>query len=215
MVAEPRRDQREVRRVGEAHGREQPPAFVRRAQGVGHLQQDGVPVLAGISIAAFFRRFRRTRAATAAGAVLVGLALLTASDMVALHPYEALYFNRLVAGGLSRAVERYDTDYWCLTYKEGAEWLLRRYAGARCREKSRVAGNSILLQVAYSLRATDEGRRLFAPVGLADAPHFALVTTRFGDHQRTPGRLVHTVDRQGARLLYVFELEAPPCEPAP
>ena len=172
-------------------------------------------VLAGVSVAAFFRQFRRTWAATAAGLVLAGLALPTASDMAALHPYEALYVNRLVAGGLRRAVERYDADYWCLTYKEGAEWLLRRYAGAHCRDKIRVAGNSILLQVAYSLRATEEGRRLFAPVGLADAPHFALVTTRFGDHQRTPGRLVHTVDRQGARLLYVFELEAPPCEAAP
>jgi 4-amino-4-deoxy-L-arabinose transferase-like glycosyltransferase len=172
-------------------------------------------VLAGVSVAAFFRQFRQRRAATPAGVVLAGLALVTASDMAALHPYEALYFNRLVAGGLRRAVERYDADYWCLTYKEGAEWLLRRYAGARCRDKIRVAGNSILLQVAYYLRASDEGRRLFAPVGLADAPHFALVTTRFGDHLRTPGRLVHTVDRQGARLLYVFELEAPSCEAAP
>jgi hypothetical protein len=172
-------------------------------------------VLAGVSVASFFRVFRRSRAAMAAGAVLAALAGLTLSDMVALHPYEALYFNRLFAGGLSRAVERYDTDYWGLTYKEGADWLLRRYAGAQCRDKIRVAGNSILLQVAYYLRATEEERRLFAPVGLGDAPHFALVTTRFGDHRRTPGRLVHTVDRQGASLLYVFELEAPPCGPAP
>jgi hypothetical protein len=172
-------------------------------------------VLAGVSVASFFRLFRRSPAAMAAGAVLAGLGILTLSDMVALHPYEALYFNRLVAGGLGRAVERYDADYWGLTYKEGADWLLRRYAGAQCREKIRVAGNSILLQVAYYLRATDEGRRLFTPVALGDAPHFALVTTRFGDHRRTPGRLVHTVDRQGASLLYVFELQAPPCGPAP
>jgi hypothetical protein len=172
-------------------------------------------VLAGVSVAIFFRHLGRGRAGMAAGAVLAVLALLTASDMVSLHPYQALYFNRLVAGGLRRAVERYDADYWCLTYKEGTEWLLRRYAGARCRDKIRVAGNSIVLQVAYYVRASEEGRRLFAPVGMAEAPHFALVTTRFGDHLRTPGRLVHTVDRQGARLLYVFELEAPPCEPAP
>jgi Dolichyl-phosphate-mannose-protein mannosyltransferase len=172
-------------------------------------------VLAGVSIATFFRHFGRTRGGIAAAVALAGLGLLTATDMASLHPYEALYFNRLVAGGLGRAVERYDADYWCLTYKEGTDWLLRRYAGARCRDKIRVAGNSIVLQVAYYLRATEEGRRLFAPVGMGDAPHFALVTTRFGDHLRTPGRLVHTVDRQGARLLYIFELEAPPCEPAP
>jgi len=136
--------------------------------------------------------------------------------MVSLHPYEALYFNRLVAGGLARAVGRYDTDYWCLTYKEGIEWLLRRYAGADCGgEKIRVGGHSILLQVSYYLHRTEEGRRLFAPVSLDDDPHFALATTRFGDHLRTPGRLVHTVDRQGATLLYVFEVKAPPCAGAP
>ena len=99
----------------------------------------------------------------------------------------------MIAGGLGRAVEKYDTDYWCLTYKEGAEWLLRRYAGSNCPEKIRVAGHSILLQTSYYLKQTEEGRRLFMPVSLDDRPNFAMATTRFGDHRRTPGRLVHTV----------------------
>jgi hypothetical protein len=172
-------------------------------------------VLAGVSAASYLRaRVRRVDGAVAA-LVLAGSGALTLSDMIALHPYEALYFNRLVAGGLGRAVEKYDTDYWCLTYKEGAEWLLARYAGAACPEKIRVAGHSILLQTSYYLKKTEEGRRLFMPVSLDDRPNFALATTRFGDHRRTPGRLVHTVDRQGATLLYVFEVEPPACRPEP
>jgi hypothetical protein len=126
-------------------------------------------------------------------------------------PYEAIYFNRLVAGGLGQAVEKYDTDYWCLTYKEGAEWLLAQYAQATCPERIRVGGHSILLQTSYYLKKTEEGRRLFTPVSLDDNPNFALATTRFGDHRHTPGRLVHTVDRQGATLLYVFEVKPPAC----
>jgi hypothetical protein len=172
-------------------------------------------VLAGASAASYLRaRVRRLDGAIAA-ALLAGSGALTLSDMIALHPYEALYFNRLVAGGLSRAVEKYDTDYWCLTYKEGAEWLLARYAGATCPEKIRVAGHSILLQTSYYLKKTEEGRRLFMPVTLDDRPNFAMATTRFGDHRRTPGRLVHTVDRQGATLLYVFEVEPPACAAGP
>jgi hypothetical protein len=167
-------------------------------------------VLAGTAAAAAWSR-KRSRVDVVLTVVLGAAACLTLADMIALHPYEALYFNRLVAGGLGRAVERYDTDYWCLTYKEGAEWLLARYAGADCAEKIRVGGHSILLQTAYYLKATDEGRRLFSPVTLDDDPNYALATTRFGDHQRTPGRLVHTVDRQGARLLYVFEVKPPAC----
>jgi hypothetical protein len=122
-----------------------------------------------------------------------------------------LYFNRLVAGGLRGAVGRFDTDYWCLSYKEGTEWLLARYAGATCAEKVRVGGHSILLQTAYYLKKTEEGRRLFAPVTLDDGPDYALATTRFGDQWHTPGRLVHTVSRQGATLLYVFEVKPPAC----
>jgi hypothetical protein len=172
-------------------------------------------VLAGVSAASYLRaRVRRLDGAIAA-VLLAGAGGLTLSDMITLHPYEALYFNRLVAGGLGRAVEKYDTDYWCLTYKEGAEWLLARYAKSACPEKIRVAGHSILLQTSYYLKKTEEGRRLFMPVSLDDHPNFAMATTRFGDHRRTPGRLVHTVDRQGATLLYVFEVEAPACSPEP
>ena len=173
-------------------------------------------VLAGVSAVSWLRARPWPPLRALGTGVLAALGLLTLADMVSLHPYEALYFNRLVAGGLARAVGRYDTDYWCLTYKEGIEWLLRRYAGADCGgEKIRVGGHSILLQVSYYLHRTEEGRRLFAPVSLDDDPHFALATTRFGDHLRTPGRLVHTVDRQGATLLYVFEVKAPPCAGAP
>jgi hypothetical protein len=172
-------------------------------------------VLAGVSAASYLRaRGRRGDGKVAAGA-LAGLAALTLADMIALHPYEAIYFNRLVAGGLGRAVERYDTDYWCLSYKEGAEWLLARYARSTCPQRIRVAGHSILLQTSYYLKKTEEGRRLFMPVSIDDSPHFAMATTRFGDHRSTPGRLVHTVQRQGATLLYLFEVKAPECAAEP
>lgn len=173
-------------------------------------------VLAGVGAASWLQSRPRRRHGIVGATVLGLLGAITAADMVALHPYEALYFNRVVAGGLARAVERYETDYWCLTYKEGAEWLLARFAGAHCEEKVRVAGQSILLQTSYYFRKTEEGRRLFSPVSLDDDPHFAMTTTRFGDHRHTPGRVIHTVERQGASLLYIFEVRAPACRsPSP
>ena len=172
-------------------------------------------VLGGASAASYLRARWGRPDGTLAAVALAGLGAWTLSDMIALHPYEALYFNRAVAGGLGRAVERYETDYWCLTYKEGAEWLLARYARSSCPERIRVAGHSILLQTSYYLKKTEEGRRVFMPVTMDDHPNFALATTRFGDHRHTPGRLVHTVERQGATLLYVFEVEPPACTPAP
>jgi hypothetical protein len=169
--------------------------------------------LAGAGAASFFRATWPRVPARLGALVLGALGLLTAVDMAVLHPYQALYFNRLVAGGLKGAASRYETDYWCLSYKEGAEWLIARYAGAGCAERVRVAGHSILLQTSYYLKKTERAARTFTPVSADDDPHFVMATTRFGDHRHTPGRLVHTVDRQGATLLYVFEVKPPACLP--
>jgi hypothetical protein len=177
-----------------------------------------VPILAvlgGASVAAFLRSPAR-RVAKQAGLVVLGAScLLTIVDMVRLHPYEAVYFNRLWAGGMKAGVDRYESDYWCLSYKEGTEWLLRRYAGAQCREKIRVAGHSVLQQIELYLEATEEGRRLFSSVVANAHPHYILATTRFQDHLRTPGKLVFTVERGGATLLYLFEVQPPDCDVIP
>ncbi|HBB33979.1 MAG TPA: hypothetical protein DDZ80_13465 [Cyanobacteria bacterium UBA8803] len=45
-------------------------------------------------------------------------------DMVALHPYEYIYFNRIF-GGLTNAHTRYETDYWGLSMREAMEWVNR------------------------------------------------------------------------------------------
>lgn len=43
-------------------------------------------------------------------------------DMASLHPYEYIYFNR-ISGGLAKAHNQYDTDYWGLSMREGMEWI--------------------------------------------------------------------------------------------
>jgi len=170
-------------------------------------------VLAGTSVSAFLRSRAGRKAKVAGLAAITAACLVTLVDMVRLHPYESVYFNRLWAGGMRRGVERYEGDYWCLSYKEGCEWLLRRYAGARCREKIRVAGYSVLHQTQHYLELTEEGRRLFRAIQLADGnPHFVMATTRFGDHLRAPGKPVYTVERIGATLFYLFEVRPPDCE---
>jgi hypothetical protein len=42
--------------------------------------------------------------------------------MMALHPYEYIYFNDL-SGGLTNAEGRFETDYWGAAYREAALWL--------------------------------------------------------------------------------------------
>jgi hypothetical protein len=68
------------------------------------------------------RRWRRVGAA-----VVGGLALAYAVDHVVTsvryHPFQYVYFNRLI-GGLAGADGRYSTDYYGVTYKEASETLV-------------------------------------------------------------------------------------------
>lgn len=165
--------------------------------------------LCGVAVAGFLKGHAPRAARVVAATLLAATAAATASDMVRLHPYQALYFNRLVAGGLAEASTRYETDYWCLTYKEGLEWIVAHYSRPDLTQRVRVAGHSVLTQVSYELRLSRERRRRFRAVTVHDRPHLILATTATRDHERTPGRPVHVVERLGAPLLYVFEVVPP------
>jgi hypothetical protein len=169
--------------------------------------------LAGAATASFLRVAGRA-SRTLAGVALAATGGASLIDTIQLHPYQAVYFNRLVAGGLEHAITRYEGDYWCLSYKEGAEWLRRRYSGTECKERIRVAGHSTLQQTQYYFPKRPSGQDIFRAVDVTNGdPHFVMTTTRFGDHLRTPGKLLHQVKRQHASLLYVFQLKPPPCDP--
>jgi hypothetical protein len=45
-----------------------------------------------------------------------------AFDMVALHPYQYIYVNR-ISGGLEKVQKSYDTEYWGLSLRDGIEWI--------------------------------------------------------------------------------------------
>ena len=52
---------------------------------------------------------------------------LTAVDMIDLHPYQTIYFNRAIGKGLPAAAAQFETDYWGNSYKEGVAWLKENF----------------------------------------------------------------------------------------
>lgn len=165
-------------------------------------------VLAGASVSAALPSRLPARVLAPALGLLAGCATLTAVDMVRLHPYQYLHFNRLLAGGLASAVGRYETDYWFTSYKEGVEWVCRHYARSAIREPIRVGGNMYVPFSDYF----DTGRcdpSFFNPVSPEQDPHVLLAATTDGGHRGVEGRLLHVVERLGAPLLLVYELKPP------
>jgi hypothetical protein len=158
-------------------------------------------VLAGLGVARALEIAGPVLRAALAGALLFS-AGLTLVDMVELHPYQSVYFNRLVAGGLQRASARFETDYWGASYREGVEWLVANYRPAAPRRIT-VANCSDPHQTGYWLERIPGGER-FVNVRPEDEPDVFLATTRFDCH-KVVGRVLHVVERQGTPLLYVIE----------
>ena len=114
-------------------------------------------------------RFVQRFGVTIGAALLLAASLLaTVVDMVQLHPYQYVYFNRVVAGGLPRAAERYDTDYWGAAGKEAVEWTVDHYTRRNLQQPVGVTAlseHALLRQ----LEELDRGRRRFVAVRFARA----------------------------------------------
>jgi hypothetical protein len=84
-----------------------------------------LPGIAVISATAFiwiYQKLSKTSFKIMAATFLTVVYAAIAFDMASLHPYEYTYINR-VSGGLARVHNRYDTEFWGLSLREGMEWL--------------------------------------------------------------------------------------------
>ena len=134
---------------------------------------------------------------------------ITVNDMAALHPYEYVYFNRLIAGGEESASTRFETDYYGASYREGVRWLAKNYH-PKGGERVRVSNPSMNFLTAYYLESSRDLRRRFHPVQAWDRPNIYMSTTRWNQHKEKHGRLLHVVRREGVPLLYIIEVAPPP-----
>ncbi len=165
-------------------------------------------VVAGLSVAAWWESRPRALLRAAGVLALAASLLLTTVDMVRLHPYQYVFFNRLVAGGLPRAVDRYDADYWIAAAKEGIEWVAAHYDEEE--QPIRVGGPLLThTPFRYYLGRIDGGLRRFQPVTFDEGPRLVLTSTAYRHHEEAGGKVVHVVERQGAPLLYVYDVRLP------
>ena len=135
---------------------------------------------------------------------LVGASfVLTIIDMVQLHPYQTLYFNRLFGGGLEKAATRYETDYWGASYREGIEALIRHYRPDGPMPV-KVANCAATFQIEYWLSKNPEAHRWFISVKPTDDPDILIATKRYRC-MPDPGRIIHIVERQGIPILAIYE----------
>jgi len=79
-------------------------------------------VMWGVALAGESRR-RTVQVAAAAALVLVVAPVV--SFMVRNHPFEHVYFNRLAGPDMKTVKQRYELDYWGLSYRKALEYIVR------------------------------------------------------------------------------------------
>lgn len=150
----------------------------------------------GLSAAVAALPRRVGRGAVAATAALAALAV---ADAVRLHPYQYLYFNRLVAGGMRQASRDFELDYWGATGREAMEWVAANVPPRRRPITVETTADPTVASLWVPPVARDAFE--FEPPG---PPDLRLATTRWLQNRST-GRVLHVVARMGVPLLYVIE----------
>jgi hypothetical protein len=131
---------------------------------------------------------------------LIALAGLCAFDMHALHPYQYIYFNRIF-GGLPAAQGRFETDYWGAANREAFIWVFENYRSKKTTRLGACYMSGVFDMLAphwpESARFKRAKREKHAQVYIA--------TTRDDCHVGQRGRVIHTVERNGVPLAYVYQ----------
>lgn len=119
-------------------------------------------------------------------------------EMIALHPYEYVYFNRF-AGGLAQAHKQYDTDYWGLSMREAVEWINNHVEPhgkviSAYWDASEIFGKSDIQFINYKYL---DGKKLDKPFYYAAIPRWQL------ENKFPECEIVYQVIRQGVPLSVV------------
>jgi MFS family permease len=134
--------------------------------------------------------------------------ITTIADMRALYPYEYIYFNRLIAGGMEQANRRFEMEYWGTSFREAALWLKQYYRPPGVSEiLYSLFPSSVVPEMAdyYLQQPADDGVK-FRRVLEKEKPDVCLVLRRGRQHIDTPpGHIVHTIKREGIPLLEIVE----------
>jgi len=116
--------------------------------------------------------------------------------MIRLHPNEVVYFNHLFAGTVDKASQRYETDYWRHSQKQGIRWIEENYRD-EFSEKIKIA--SMMVSNIHQIDTTR-----MVQVDYWQEPDFYLGNTRYDKHRVIPGEILHILRAGEAGILYII-----------
>ncbi len=163
-------------------------------------------ILAAFGLCTFLEVVRNRTVQTVTLGLYLFLVLVTIMDMRALHPYEYIYFNRLVAGGLAQANRQFELEYWGTAFREAAIWVREYYRPSGVSEII-YSSNALPELTDYFMLAPPQPAVRLRRAIAGEAPRIYLSLRR--QRQQTEpdwGHTLHTISRSGVVLLDIVEL---------
>jgi hypothetical protein len=143
-----------------------------------------------------------------AAGILAGISLLsfgaTSMHVLNTHPYEFVYFNVLAGRDMQEIKQRYELDYWGLSYIAGLRYML---ANSPAGQINVASNHEHLNWYLHMLSYPNQERFLFLP----DTDHAQYFITDYYMHPQDydlPNE-VYTVWVGNAKILSVFKLANP------
>ncbi len=136
-------------------------------------------------------------------AIIILSCMSTAYSMINLHPYEHVYFNKLARGSLNENKQRYEMDYWGLSYYEGLRYIVehdKRDVIRIWEDTPPGEMNSMMLD------KSDRERILYSNSKNAD---YYVTTYRYHPDEY-PYKEVYSVIRDSAKIMTVFAMTKTP-----
>ena len=179
-------------------------AILRQSTIYGGMRQfifilPAIATISAVTMAWTIKAVPKKASSTIALVLIIAVSVPIVTDMVALHPYEYMYFNRMF-GGLKAAHGRYETDHWGLSMREGMEWINENSIG-----KTKVVSSSQLVSsqtfAASNINVIPLSK--FNPQEISQ-PFYYIARPRFDFQDKFPEcTIVNRVMRQNVPLTIV------------
>ena len=167
----------------------------------------GLALMAGLGADYIFKQMGKFIGRTAAAIATTSILILSIGSIFTMHPYQTSYFN-VLTGTPNSLHNRYETDYWASSYKEGAEWINQRQKETHSPLRVLIAAND--LSAPCALRYLDKrinAHVIFEKIKEAKLPEdfdYYLSTVRYGLHQNFPEeQVVYAIRRDGILLSVI------------
>jgi hypothetical protein len=129
--------------------------------------------------------------------------IFTSFFMIKNHPYQNVYFN-ILAGNNIR--EKYELDYWGLSYKQGLEYILAHDPSAKVQITSDKSDMDLTPLLNFGIIPAKERNRLEYTYDLKSANYFV---TNFRWHPKDYdlGTSVYKIEVNGEKIMEVIKLK--------